>query len=184
MDKITYEEGKRIAIQYGYDDYGEPLKEFRLIQDHCCHNSGGILEEIETSCTLISVRKNGKCGLIDSNNNIKLPFEYDDLFCNCKNGILVLRKNGKFGGLYRYNLNSVAFDFKYDYLGCIYNMTFNALFNGYYGLLKPGDIQLTGFKYRGFLIHDGGRYTRFDRINFWGNDIQGQIDLETGEELS
>ena len=111
MNKITYEEGKRIAIKYGYEDYGEPLKECRLIQDGHCHSSDGVLEETETSCTLISVKKNGKCGLIDSNNNVRVPFEYDDLFNICFNGILVLRKNGKFGGLYRHNLNSIAFSF-------------------------------------------------------------------------
>ena len=62
-------------------------------------------------------------------------------------------------------------------------MTFNASLYGKWGLLKPGDIKLTDFKYIGFLHNDGGRYTRYHRKNFFGALVQGQIDLETGEEL-
>lgn len=182
MNRISFNEGKILAQRYGYEDYGEPLKEYRIIRSDS-YGSCGQLEETETSCTLISVRKNGKAGLIDADNNVRLPFEYDDLYYICYNGILVLRKNGKYGGFYRHDLNSIAFSFKYDYLNCIYNMTFNANINGKWGLVKPGDVQITDFKYIGFLRNDGGRYTIFDRTNIWGNIVRGKIDLETGEEL-
>lgn len=181
--RISYEDGRRIAQKYGCEEYGEPLKEYRIIQNPPYRDQGGLLEETETSCSLISVRKNGKVGLIDANNNIVVPFEYDDLFLICYNGILILRKKGKYGGLYRHNLRSVAFNFQYEYLGCIYNMSFNACLNGKWGLVKPGDVRLTDFKYIGFYRNDGGRYTTYTRVNFWGNKVEGKIDLETGREI-
>ena len=116
MNKITYQEGERLAAKYGYEDYGEPLAEYRVL-------SNGGLEETETSCTMISVRRNGKCGWIDANNRMVIPFEYDTLFVTCYDDIVLLKKNKKEGGLYRHNLARVAFEFKYDYLFHMYNMT-------------------------------------------------------------
>lgn len=174
MKQVTYKEAENVCFHLGYEDMGEPLKEYTVVE--------GKLHETDTSCTLIGVRKNGKCGWIDASGSIIIPFEYDNYWVVCHNGIIVLEKNGKYGGLYRHNLRT-AFSFNYDYLSQCYNMTFNANKNGYWGLVKPGDVMLTQFNYIGFYRNDGCRYTMFQKKELFGNISSGQIDLETGREL-
>ena len=137
---MNYEDAKRIAVAYGYDDFSEPLAE---INYHAGRNG----EYAETHNTLLGVKKNGKWGWIDAEGNVKIPFEYDSGWVTCSNGIIILDKNERAGGLWRKNF-SQAFAFKYagGYgLSHFYEDTFNSMMPGddLWGLVKPGDIRIT-----------------------------------------
>ena len=164
---------------------GEPLKEYIVVPDIKNPEStlGGILKEV-ASPSLYSFRKDGKYGWMNSNTEVVIPPEYDSDQSSVYHGLLVLCKNGMYGGLYRKNLTQ-AFSFKYRFLTHLYNDTHLACDNdGWYFLVKPGDKTITSHKYIGFLKDNGIRYGKFHRRNFWGNTICGYIDYETGIEIT
>lgn len=162
------------AYKTDIEDISEPLKEYEVL-------AGGYLREISEP-SLLGVRINGKWGWIDNSGKLIIPAEYDHGFGICYNGIIILKKNGKEGGLYRKDLTT-AFSFKYDYLGHSYGNTYCAYLGDKCFLVKPGDKVITSKKYLGFKLNYGNRYTDFIRCNFWGQTVKGRIDLETGEEL-
>ena len=176
MKKMEYKDGESIANLHGYDGYGEPLKELVQMGDH--------YEESDTSKTLISVRKSGKWGWIDADGCVKIPFEFDYAWATCTCGIICMKKNGKEGGLFR-NDFSQAFAFKYQSLEHMYQDTFLAILPGddMWGLVKPGDVQLTQPNKYAFLINNCSRYTGFKKRTIFGGLRDGRIDLLTGEEL-
>lgn len=164
---------------------GEPLKEYIIEPDLDNPEStlGGILKEVAPP-TLHSFRMDGKYGWINSNGEVVIPPEYDSDQSSVYHGVLVLKKNGKYGGYYRKNLTQ-AFSFKYHFLQHLYNETHLACDdNGWYYLIKPGDKRITSHKYIGFLKDNGIRYGQFRRRNFWGHIIGGYIDYETGIEIT
>ena len=96
-----------------------------------------------------------------------------------------MKKDGYRGGLYRSTL-TIAFQFRYKYLSHFYNQTFNAhRSDGLQTLVKPDDIQLTDFKYIGFIEYNHRKdIAKYVRNNFFGMQVSGDINLETGRELS
>ena len=178
MRSVNYQEGEMIASRYGYEDYSEPLAEYNVL-------AGGDLKKTVTSNTLIGVKRNGKWGWIDSENNVILPFVFDSGFILCYDGIIILMKNGKYGGIYR-NDFTTAFDFCYGYLSHVYHGTYLAskTMGGLQALVRPGDVFLTDYKYLGFLDNGYQRYTKYVKTGLFGIQIEGKIDLETGREMS
>ncbi|MBE6306628.1 MAG: WG repeat-containing protein [Bacteroidales bacterium] len=160
-----------------YEDVSEPLYEYRVNSDR----------SLTLLCepTLLGVKKGGKWGWVNENNEFVIPPIYDHGFVICYDGIIVLEKNGYYGGLYRATLTT-AFQFKYDYLSHMYNQTYLAQnSSGLQALVKPGDIRLTDYKYIGFkeYIYRSDIAT-YVRRGFFGNEVSGNIDLETGRELT
>lgn len=158
-----------------YEDVSEPLKEYYV-------HSDGSLTETSTSCSLLGVKKNGKWGWVDANNMFIIQPEYDAGFVTCYNGIMIMQRNGEWGGLYRSN-GAIAFRFKYGHLGHAYGDTYvahNSL--NRCALVKPGDRMLTGYNYKGFSIYHHGSVTEYVKSGFFG-DTTGYIDLETGREV-
>lgn len=179
MYRMDYEDAKRIAIAYGYDDFSEPLAE---INYHAGRNG----EDAQTHNTLLGVKKNGKWGWIDAEGNVKIPFEYDYGWALCTNGIILLDKDGRRGGLFRKDF-SQAFAFKYEGvagLGHVYEDTFISMMPGddLWGLVKPGDIRITESNKYDFLINNGERFTGFRKRTLFGW-TEGRIDLLTGHEM-
>lgn len=165
----------RSYFESRYEDISEPLKEYNVRYD-------GSLIETSSSESLLGVKKNGKWGWVDSNNRFVIQPEYDSGFVVCFDGIIILQKYGKWGGLYRRNL-STAFSFKYDYLGHAYDETYivhNS--GGKCALVKPGDRMLTGYNYIGFSKYNNGSITEYVKSGFFG-ESRGRIDLSTGREL-
>lgn len=158
-----------------YEDVSEPLKEYIV-------NNDGSLTETCTSDSLLGVCVNGKWGWVDMNNMFVIQPIYDSGFITCYNGIVVLQKNGQWGGLYRQN-TATAFSFKYQYLGHAYGSTYTAQnYSNKLALVKPGDRLLTDFVYIGFSKYNVGSITEFVKSGFWG-ETRGRINLDTGREL-
>ncbi|MDY2943877.1 MAG: WG repeat-containing protein [Paludibacteraceae bacterium] len=178
MRTLSFKEGETLAFHFGYEDYSEPLAEYNVLAD-------GQLIPTATSNTLIGVKRNNRWGWIDSENNIILPFVFDSGFVICYDGIIILQKDGKWGGIYRNDLTT-AFDFRYGYLSHMYHSTYMAsqTLGGLYALLRSGDVFLTDYKYQGFLENGHKRYVYYVRTNIFGMQVRGEIDLETGRELS
>ena len=178
MKRLSSYEADLLVMQYGYEDYSEPMAEYYVLE-------GGSLEQTPTSNTLIGVKRNGRWGWIDSDNHTILPFVFDSGFVTCYNGIILLQKDGKWGGVYRNDLK-IAFDFQYGYLGHIYHNTYTAskVLGGLSALVKPGDVMLTGYRYGGFFNNGNRRYTKYVRTGLFGIQLEGEIDLETGREIS
>ncbi len=160
-----------------YEDISEPLKEYWV-------NGDGSLTLLNEP-TLLGVRRNGKWGWVSTKKEFVIPPEYDSGWVLCYNGIIIMQKNGYFGGLYRSTL-ATAFGFKYSYLSCFYNQTFLAHDkNNMQALVKPGEIFLTRFKYLGFLeFKERKDIATYERLDFWGRKKTGIIHVETGSELS
>lgn len=157
-----------------YEDISEPLKEYRV-------NHDGSLTLLRAP-RYLGVRKNGKWGWIDSYENFVIPAIYDHGFVLCYDGVVLLERNGVYGGLYIDTL-ATAFRFEYCRLSYIKDGTYMAYdHNNKIALVRPGDIMLTGYKYTGFLEDYAHRIT-YVRHSFWG-ESSGIIDLQTGEELS
>ena len=168
-------ETQKIFFESYYEDISEPLKEYIV-------GSDGSLHETPTSQTLLGVKRNGKWGCVDSNNMFIIQPIYDSGFVTCYDGIIVMQKNGDWGGLYRYD-GATAFSFKYHHLSYAYGSTYVARnrFNRC-ALVKPDDRMLTGFDYKGFSNYNQGNITEFVKSGFFG-DSKGYIDLNTGIEL-
>ena len=96
-----------------------------------------------------------------------------------------MKKDEKYGGIYR-NDFTTAFEFRYGFLSHVYHGTYMATktLRGLQALVRPGDVFLTDYKYLGFLDNGYQRYTKYVRTGFFGIQIEGKIDLETGRELS
>lgn len=176
MGKFDYYDVARYKSQF--DDVSEPLKEYLVGQD-------GSLTETSSSCSLLGVEKNGKWGWIDTSGAFVIPAIYDSGFAGCYNGIIELQKNGKWGAIYRDNPSEQAFSFKYNYLSSFYRDTYCAFnSNDMCALVKPGDVLLTEYKYKGFSKYNSGNITEYVRSGFLGLEVRGKIDLNTGRELS
>lgn len=176
MEKFNHSDVSRYS--YKFDDVSEPLKEYSVGLD-------GSLTEISSSCTLLGVEKNGKWGWINTSGTFVIPAVYDSGFVVCYNGIIVLQKNGKWGAIYRDNPSELAFSFKYNYLSSFYRDTYVAYDNNSMcALVKPGDIYLTDYKYKGFSKYNRGNVTEYVRSGFLGREVRGDIDLNTGREIS
>lgn len=174
MSKFIYDDVYR--YKHLFDDVSEPLKEYRVGLD-------GSLTETATSCTLLGVEKYGKWGWIDTSGRFVIPAEYDSGFTSVYNGIIVLEKDGKYGALYRNSLTK-AFHFRYSWLEHFYNETYVAWNDDERcALLKPGDIPLTHYDYKGFSKYNRGNITEYVKAGIFG-DKHGTIDINTGRELS
>lgn len=176
MGKFSFSDVAR--YKYRYDDVSEPLKEYKVGLD-------GSLTETSTSCSLLGVEKNGKWGWINTSDVFVIPALYDSGFVGCYNGIIELQKNGKWGGIYRDNPSELAFSFRYHYLSSFYRDTYVAFnSNDMCALVKPGDVLLTEYKYKGFSKYNRGNVTEYVRSGFLGREVHGDIDLNTGRELT
>lgn len=166
---------QRFFFESHYDDVSEPLKEFMV-------GNNGSMYETSTSQTLLGVKINGKWGWVDSNNMFVIKPIYDSGFVTCYNGVIIMQKNGDWGGIYREN-GLIAFSFRYNHLGHAYGNTYVA-YNAFNkcALVQPGDNMLTGFDYRGFSVYNNGNVTEYVKSSFFG-ESKGLIDLETGFEL-
>lgn len=175
MEKFTYDDV--VKYSWRFEDVSEPMKEFIIAHD-------GSSQEASTSCTLMGVRKNGKWGWIDTNEHLVIPCMYDSGFTQAENGIIILCKDGLWGGLYRDNF-SIAFTFKYTGIITQFHRDTFVVWNNRNrcALIKPGDIMLTGFDYKGFSKFNRGKITEYVRASFFG-EVHGDIDLETGREIS
>ena len=110
---------------------------------------------------LLSVVKDGKIGVIDKDNNIIIPIDYDDLNI-FKNGVIALNKNKKWGFVNLNNKFSTPF---------IYDGIINSNGNYVFALkdLKCGALDLFGntvipFNYNyGHVSEDGLFYVKNDK---------------------
>jgi hypothetical protein len=161
-----------------YEDVGEPLENWVLQQD-------GITSHKTEEPTLLSVKKNGKWGWVDLHNRFVIPPEYETGWVMCYDGLMIMQKNGKWGGIYLSD-QSVAFKFNYPFPPSrIYKDTYLSYDNNQKcALIKPGDIMLTDYKYKGFLNPVIGRHITYVRNNWLGDEVRGQIDLLTGREVN
>ena len=157
-----------------YEDISEPLGEYQV------HDDGSLTLIREPR--LLGVKKNGKWGWIDSSERFVIPAIYDQGFVLCYDGVILLVKDGKYGGLYSINMTS-AFQFRYERLGYLKAGTYIATdSSGMQALVRPGDNMLTDYKYIGFMSDYANRIT-YVRRGFFG-ETSGIIDPETGRELS
>lgn len=157
-----------------YEDISEPLKECQV------HRDGSL--SLMREPRLLGVKKNGKWGWIDSSERFVIPAIYDTGFVLCYDGVILLEKDGKYGGLYSANM-TIAFQFKYKRLSYLKAGTYIATdSSGMQALVRPGDNMLTSYKYIGFLVDFANRIT-YVRRGFFG-ETKGIIDPETGRELS
>ena len=176
MRKFSYSDVER--YRSWFEDASEPLKEYKVGLD------GSLIEE-STSCSLLGVKKNGKWGWIDTSETFVIPPKYDSGYAICYNGIIILSDSKhRFGGLYRDTL-TLAFQFRYSMLSHAYRDTYVA-FNDLdkCALIKPGDVLMTAFKYKGFSKYNRGNITEYVRSGFLGMEVHGDINLETGREIS
>ncbi len=172
MEKFSWDDMARYSFRF--EDVSEPLKEYRV-------NIDGSLTETESSCSLLGVKQNDKWGWIDTSGHFVISPVYDHGFVLCYNGIILLYKNGCQGGVYRDNLRQ-AFQFQYKILSYCWRDTYVAWnFNERCALVKPGDLMLTSFAYKGFSQYNQGHITEYKKSGFFG-DTTGYIDLETGIE--
>lgn len=161
-------------FKLNYEDFSEPLEEYRV-------NHDGSLTRLRTP-RYLGVKKNGKWGWIDSSERFVIPAIYDHGFVLCYDGVILLERNGVYGGLYIDTLTT-AFQFKYNRLSYLKNGTYMAYdHNDKIALVRPGDIMLTSYKYTGFLEDYAHRIT-YVRHGFFG-ESSGIIDPITGRELS
>lgn len=168
-------DSKKYYFESHYEDISEPLKEYNVGDD-------GSLYKTATSETLLGVKKNGKWGWVDANNMFVIQPMYDFGFVTCYNGIIVLTKNGLWGGVYRRD-ESIAFSFRYFHLSYAYRDTYVAWNDKERcALVKPIDRMLTSFKYKGISQYNKDNITEYLKCGIWG-DVTGLIDLETGKEL-
>ena len=81
-----------LKVPYEYDDTSSLIK--------VCANIKKGLADYEILFRWvdykIAVKKDGKCGIIDINNNVIVPFEYDDILY-CDDDYIHVSKNGKWG---------------------------------------------------------------------------------------
>ena len=126
-----------------YEDISEPLKEFTV------HLDGSMTEICEPK--LLGVKKNGKWGWVNASDQFVIPAIYDSGFVLCYDGVIILAKDGKYGGLYSSNYTN-AFQFKYKYLSYLKGGTYIVTNDSEkQALARPGDRLLTNFDYIGFL---------------------------------
>ena len=158
-----------------FSDVSEPLKEHTV-------NDNGFLTETPTSRTLLGVKSMSteRWGWIDTCGINIIPAEYDSWWILCHNGIIVLEKNGKYGGLYRNNLR-IAFNFAYDYVGHCYQDVFCVHKNNRVALMKPGEKRLTGFDCLGITTEHYGPIFGYVKEGFFGRK-NGTINVLTGIE--
>lgn len=166
-------------IKEMYDDWSEGLKEYTDEEDGSLTLNG--------EPTLLGVKKNGKWGWVNVNNEFEIQPEYDNVYPCCYNGYIALTKNGLWGALNRKD-GSIAINFEYAYLSVIYKNTFLYITdrNGWWGgLIKPGNIRLTPAVYK-FKEGPYGRYCDYIKkvtFLFSTTTVSGRIDLETGKEM-
>lgn len=128
------------------------------------------------------LKVNGKYGWVDKDNHFVIQPLYDSPCARYYNGIVILQKNGYEGGVFL-DSGRIAFQFQYRQLGWMYNETFQSInSDGTVTIIKPGDKELSSHKYSRFYFNDNQRYIRFVRRGFLGSEIEGVLDLETGEE--
>ena len=162
-------------VPSNYQDVSEPLKEYTVESD------GSLTLNREPR--LLGVKVNDKWGWIDKSGRFVIPASYDTGFVLCYNGIIILEKNGRYGGLY-INGFSEAFSFNYHHLSLAYGQTYVARnSSGMCALVQPGDRMLTGYNYIGFSQYNQGSVTEFVKRNILGIKTEGRIDLNTGREL-
>lgn len=159
-----------------YDDVSEPLKEFTVDDE-------GRLCETSTSRTLLGVKskRTGRWGWINGSGTYVIPAEYDFGWILCYNGIIILEKNGKYGGLYRSGLKT-AFNFVYDYVGYCYRDVYCVHKNNRVALMKPGEERVTGFDYVGITNDHIGPVFGYAKEGYSGLKY-GKINVLTGIEL-
>ena len=128
------------------------------------------------------LKVNGKYGWVDENNNFVIQPLYDSPCARCYNGIVILQKDGWEGGIFL-DSGRIALQFIHRQLGWMYKETFQSInSDGTATIIKPGDRQLSSHKYSRFYFNNNERYIHYVRRNFWGKEIRGVLDLETGEE--
>lgn len=93
---ISKNENNQYAIYTHTGDFLVPYGKYDIIDEDNCVG-------------YIPVKKNGKWGLIDSEENIKLPFECDTIIRNTDKGILVIKNNRFF---YEQIYSKEKFEFK------------------------------------------------------------------------
>lgn len=161
-------------FQSKYEDVSEPLKEYEV------HKDGSLTLVREPR--LLGVKKNGKWGWINDSEMFVIPPIYDSGFVLCYDGVILLTKDGLYGGLYSSNFTT-AFQFRYYRLSYLKAGTYIARdSSGMQALVRPGDNMLTSYRYVGFLEDYAHRIT-YVRKGFFG-ETSGLIDPETGNELS
>lgn len=158
-----------------FEDVSEPLKEYYVDDDGC-------FTQTPTSCTLLGVKSKftGRWGWIDTNGVFVIPAEYDSGWIDCYNGIMIMEKNGKYGGLYR-NSQKLAFSFTYDYVGQCYRDVFCVHKNNRVALMRPGENKITGFDYLGITNDHIGPIFGYVKDGFFGQK-SGKINVLTGIE--
>lgn len=163
----------RETLLRDFEDASEPLTRYKSRPD-------GML--VSLGAELFGVKKNGRWGWVDSSRNFVIPPVYDDGRPVCADGIIILRKNGCYGGLY-YDTMTQAFDFKYNQLAYIPPTGTYAAFahSGKQALVRPGDKRITRYRYSGFRF-DGVGNVEFVRESMLGT-VRGAIDPVTGCEL-
>ena len=172
---MIYSDEWPFEVPSNLQDVSEPLKEYKV-------GSDGSLT-LQREPWLLGVKVEGKWGWINKEGRFIIPPIYDYGFVLCYNDIIILEKNGKYGGLFSNGFQE-AFEFKYNHLSYAYGKTYVARNNSdMCALVQPGDKMLTGFNYIGFMQPNGTPYTEFVKKGFLGNRVTGRIDLSTGREL-
>ena len=158
-----------------YDDVSEPLKEY-FVDDE------GYIHETPTSCTLLGVKSKstGRWGWIDTGGTYVLPAEFDNGWILCHNEIIILEKNGKYGGIFR-NDQRIAFNFIYDYIGHIFRDVFCVHRNNRVALMRPGENRITDFDYLGITRDHIGPVFGYVKKTLFGQK-SGKINVLTGVE--
>lgn len=158
-----------------YDGVSEPLKEYTVDDE-------GRLFQTATSCTLLGVKSKstGRWGWIDTNGTYIIPAEYDSGWILCYNGVIILEKNGKYGGLYRNNQRT-AFNFAYDYVGHCYRDVYCVHKNNRVALMRPGEERVTGFDYAGITNDHVGAVFGYAKEGYSGLKY-GRVNVLTGVE--
>ena len=172
---MIYSQEWPFEVPSNLEDVSEPLKEYSVGYDDSL--------SLEREPWLLGIKVNGKWGWINKSGRFIIQAEYDEGFVTAYNGILILKKNGYYGGLYLSDF-SKAFSFRYNQLVHAYKRTYVA-FNSsrMCALVQPGDNMLTNYSYLGFSQYHQGSVTEFIKKGFWGNQVAGRIDLDTGREL-
>lgn len=151
-----------------------PLREYEILSD-------GSL--IELPAKLLAVKVNSKWGWINNKNEFVILPQYDYPVDECFNDILIVEKNGFYGGIYKNGTE--AFKFKYVALHRMYNNTYYARTQGGDScLIKPGDIVLSDTNYFDFVFNNYQRRIKCSKVNFFHQKIDVFLDLETGKEIS
>lgn len=158
-----------------YEDVSEPLKEYYVDDE-------GRMIQTPTSCTLLGVKSktNSRWGWIDANGHYVIPAEYDSGWILCYNGIIILEKNGKYGGLYRNGLGT-AFSFIHDYIGHCYRDVYCVHKGDLVALMKSEYNKVTGFNYLGITNDHVGPIFGYVKQGLFGQKT-GRINVLTGVE--